>query len=115
MFGALLSLIPIVGTLANGITSYLQTRNEVKITKDKNDLREIELRLQYQRKDLRAQLQQDIILFPFAFYMMLYIWNHICGTMYPDLIWPVKELDMYLILTGLAAIIGVPIRDKFMK
>jgi len=111
----LLQLIPLIGTIATGVTNYLSTRNELKMTKDKDDLEEIRIRLEAQRKDIRLQLQQDMILFPFALWAMLYIWSQIAVEQYPDLVWSVHSLDPTILWPCLAYLFSIPIRDKFSK
>lgn len=115
MFTALLSFIPVIGTVVTGITNYLATRNELKMSKDKNDLEEIRVRLENQRKDIRLQLQQDMILFPFALWGLLYIWGRTVALQYPELLWPVQSLDPAIFWACLAYLFSIPIRDKFSK
>lgn len=115
MFPGLLSLIPVVGTVVTGVTNYLSTRNEMKMTKDKDDLEEIKVRLESQRKDIRLQLQQDMILFPFALWGMLYIWGRTVALQYPELVWSVQSLDPSIFWACLAYLFSIPIRDKFSK
>jgi hypothetical protein len=111
----LLNLIPVVGTIANGITNYLSTRNELKMSKDKNDLEEIKIRLDHQRKDIRLQIQQDMIVFPVAFWTMLFTWKQIVSEQYPDLVWEVAKLEPMIFIPVLAYLFGLPIRNYFNK
>lgn len=110
-----LNLIPILGTVASAASNYLQTRNELKMTKDKNDLEEIKIRLESQRKDIRLQLQQDMIVFPVAFWTMLYTWKQIVSEQYPDLVWNVAPLEPMIFIPVLAYLFGLPIRNYFNK
>lgn len=115
MFTALLSLIPLVGTVVTGVSNYLSTRNEMKMSKDKNDLEEVRIRLEMQRKDFRLQLQQDMILFPFSLWCAIYLWGRTVALQYPDLLWKVESLEPALFWACLAFLFSIPIRDKFTK
>lgn len=115
MFPALLSFIPLLGTVVNGVSSYLSTRNEMKITKDKDDLEEIKIRLEFQRKDIRLQLQQDMIVFPVSLWTMLFTWDQIVKIKYPDLVWGVASLEQMIFIPVLAYLFGLPIRNYFSK
>lgn len=115
MFPALLSFIPLLGTVVNGVTGYLSTRNEMSMTKDKNDLEEIKTRLEYQRTDFRLQFQQDMIVFPVALWTMLFTWDQIVKVKYPDLVWGVASLDQMIFIPVLAYLFGLNIRNYFSK
>ena len=120
MFAALLGFLPVIGTIVSGVTGYLSTRNEMKMTKDKNDLEEVKLRIENQRKDVRLQLQQDMIVFPVSAWMMLYGWDKIVAVKYPDLVWGVAPFGEYALMASLPVIVlaylfSIPIRDKITK
>lgn len=111
------AFLPIVGSLISGVSTWLASRNELKMAIDKDDLEEIKTRLAGQRKDIRLQLQQDMIVFPTAAWTMLYVWDKIVALKYPDLVWgvaPIDGLAMMAILPTvvLAYLFGLAIRNK---
>lgn len=114
------AILPLIGPLMSSVATWLVSRNELKQSTDTNDIAEIKARLESQRKDIRLQLQQDMIVFPVAAWVMLYVWDQIIAKMYPDLVWVVLPLDQYPIMGMLpfavmAYLFGLPIRDKFTK
>ena len=116
----MLAFLPLIGPLMSGVASMLTSWNQTKMAKDANDLQEIKLRIENQRKDIRLQLQQDMIVFPVSAWMMLYGWDKIIALKYPDLVWGVAPFGDYALMASLPVIVlaylfGLPIRDKLIK
>lgn len=109
--------LPFIGPLISGVSTWLASRNELKQAVDANDIAEIKARLEAQRKDIRFQLQQDMIVFPVAVWVMLWVWDQIVALQYPDLVWKILPLDtipsmQYLPFAVLAYLFGLAIRNK---
>jgi hypothetical protein len=97
------------------VANYLSTRNELKQATDSNDIAEIRARLDARRNDVRIQLQEDMIVFPVAAWIFLFVWDKIMDKMYPELVWTVSDLGSLSLLVPcvLAYLFGLPIRNKF--
>lgn len=113
----MLAFLPLIGPLLSGVASIASSWNATKIAKDKNDLEEVKTRIASQRKDIRFQIQQDMVVFPVCIWMLLGTWDTIIAHRFPELRFIVEKFPAgpleYLPFAVLAYLFGLAIRNKF--
>lgn len=97
MFAALLSALPIIGPIVNGVVSIFKGKQDLSAKKDANDVEVIQARttlLAALRDDIGIKVARDFAMWGPIAYVNLYIWDRIMDIKYPDLVWGVKTLDL---------------------
>ena len=97
MFAALLSALPVIGAVVNGVISVLKGKQDLAAKKDANDVEVIQARttlLAALRDDIGIKVARDFAMWGPIAYVNLYIWDRIMDLKYPDLVWGVRTLDL---------------------
>ena len=97
MFASLLSALPVIGAVVNGVISVLKGKQDLAAKKDANDVEVIQARttlLAALRDDIGIKVARDFAMWGPIAYVNLYIWDRIMDLKYPDLVWGVRTLDL---------------------
>lgn len=118
----MLSWIPILGPIVDGIVSIFNKRADTGVANNKidADVRQAEIASSIQtllafKDDIAIRITRDIVLFPVAVWTALTVWDKIVAIKYPELVWgtsPFIEASglaflPYAVMTFLFGIVAV--------
>lgn len=100
LLGSLVSFIPIVGPIIDGVVSIYKQKTDTEVTKIKlsNDLTVQAMQSSNQlvslfASDVMVRVCRDIIMFPGSIYCGTIIWDRFMDIRHPELVWGVLPLQ----------------------
>ena len=105
----MLSWIPVLGPIIQGIVSIFSKVQDKEIVKYKVDgtvdieaMRASASTIHDLKDDIGVRLSRDLIMFPGSVWCSLYLWDKIVAHHYPTLVWNVASLDGPLAILPMA-------------